>query len=74
MADEREGSSNTAIIAIIVIVLIAAVGLFIAYQGGYLGGTAPTEQQKIDIDIKAPSPAPPPAPSAPAPAPAPVAP
>ena len=50
-----EGSSNTAIVVIFVIVALAVAGFFV-YRGGYF-----TEERKVNVDVKVPVSAPAPA-------------
>ncbi len=50
MAD-GESSSNTGVVAILVIFLVVVVLAFLAWQGGVFGG----KTTKVDVDISAPS-------------------
>ena len=50
MAD-GEGSSNTGVVAIVVIFLIVVIAAFFAYRGGMFGG----KSTKVDINVSAPS-------------------
>ncbi len=49
---EGEGSSNTGVVAILVIFLIVVVLAVLAWQGGIFGGSKTT---KIDVNVDAPS-------------------
>lgn len=51
MADS--GSSNTGVVAVLVIFIIVAVGAFFAWKGGMFGGGGGTE---IEVKIEAPRP------------------
>ena len=48
-----ESSSNTGVVAILVIFLIVVVLAFLAWQGGIFGG----KTTKVDVDVSAPAPA-----------------
>ena len=50
MAD-GESSSNTGVVAILVIFLIVVVAAFFAWRGGMFGG----KTTKVDIDVNTPS-------------------
>jgi glucose-6-phosphate-specific signal transduction histidine kinase len=50
MAD-GEGSSNTGVVAIVVIFLIVVIAAFFAWRGGLFGG----KTNKVDINVSAPS-------------------
>ena len=50
MAD-GEGSSNTGVVAIVVIFLIVVIAVFFAWRGGMFGG----KTNKVDINVSAPS-------------------
>jgi len=50
MAD-GEGSSNTGVVAIVVIFLIVVIAAFFAWRGGMFGG----KSTKVDINVSAPS-------------------
>lgn len=52
MAD-GESSSNTGVVAILVIFIIVVVLGFLAFRGGLFGGGG--KSTKIDVDVKAPS-------------------
>ena len=52
MAD-GEGSSNTGVVAIVVIFLIEVVAAFFAWRGGMFGGG--TKKTEIDVNVQAPS-------------------
>jgi hypothetical protein len=49
MAD-GEGSSNTGVVAIVVIFLIVVIAAFFAWRGGMFGG----KSTKVDINVSAP--------------------
>ncbi|HKG15491.1 MAG TPA: hypothetical protein VKB12_19375 [Pyrinomonadaceae bacterium] len=51
MADS-ESSSNTGVVAILVIFLIVVIAAFFAWRGGMFGGSKKTE---VDINVSAPS-------------------
>ena len=50
MAD-GEGSSNTGVVAIVVIFLIVVIAAFFAWRGGMFGG----KSTKVDVNVTAPS-------------------
>ena len=50
MAD-GEGSSNTGVVAIVVIFLIVVIAAFFAWRGGMFGG----KSTKVDINVSAPA-------------------
>ncbi len=50
---EGEGSSNTGVVAIVVIFLIVVIAAFFAWRGGMFGG----KSTNIDVDVKTPAPA-----------------
>ena len=49
---DGESSSNTGVVAILVIFLVVVVLAFLAWQSGIFGGSRTT---KIDVDVKAPA-------------------
>ncbi len=51
MAEGNSGS-NTGIVAIVVIFLIVVILAFLAYSGGFFGGSKKTS---VDVNISAPS-------------------
>lgn len=62
MAEVNTSNSNTAMVVIFVLAIMAALAFFFLYQGGYIGGNH--EDKRIDMKVEMPSA---PAPSAPAP-------
>ena len=46
----KEGSSNTAIV-VIFLVAVLAIAAFIVYQGGYLTGEAPSSNTNIEVKL-----------------------
>ena len=56
-----EGSSNTAIV-VVFLVLVLAGAAFFAYRGGYLGGG---DKQDVNINVKMPTSSAPASPSTP---------
>ena len=48
---EGEGSSNTGVVAIVVIFLIVVIAAFFAWRGGMFGG----KSTKVDVNVTAPS-------------------
>ena len=50
MAD-GEGSSNTGVVAIVVIFLIVVIAAFFAWRGGMFGG----KKTEVDVNVSAPS-------------------
>ena len=49
---EGEGSSNTGVVAIVVIFLIVVIAAVFAWRSGVFGGSKKTE---VDINVSAPS-------------------
>ena len=49
---EGEGSSNTGVVAILVIFLIVVIAAFFAWRGGMFGGSKKTE---IDVNVQSPA-------------------
>jgi len=47
-----EGSSSVSIVAIIAILLMVAVGGFIAYRAGVFGGGGGETKHTLDVNVK----------------------
>ncbi len=50
---EGEGSSNTGVVAIVVIFLIVVIAALFAWRSGVFGGG--TKKTEIDVNVSAPS-------------------
>ena len=50
---EGEGSSNTGVVAILVIFLIVVIAAFFAWRGGMFGGG--TKKTDIDVNVQTPA-------------------
>jgi ABC-type cobalt transport system substrate-binding protein len=50
---EGEGSSNTGVVAIVVIFLIVVIAAVFAWRGGMFGGSG--KKTEIDVNVSAPS-------------------
>ena len=53
---EGEGSSNTGVVAVLAILVIALIAGFIAWQGGVFGGSR--SGTDVNVELNAPTPAP----------------